>query len=256
VPLVNVYAKREDGKIVGSALMKLDGSYELVLPNAPGPFAFYAGYSFMRPAGEASTFHELEGGDEIEVDVILAEPQYFSVRAIDSKGDALAGVEVVFITSRNGTFNPNLQTYEDGRLEKPYAIPPESGTRVFLEKPGYATGWGTLFTDQSPGVIHPEEEIVLWSGAGFEGDIVDGEGEPLANVGLTLTVTSSEGQVWPMTATTDADGHSTIVDKAPADVVSIEIIGDEGVAGTWLSDGIRLDANAITELGPMTLTGG
>lgn len=252
VYFVEVVGRSEDGREAGRTGMNVDGSYELTIPGVPGRYTFQATYDFRSPlAGEESAPQDFDGGEERELDLTLPEPQYFSVRVVDSSGAPAPGAILDF-ESHWGGFATNESTNAEGRLDKPFAMPPEAGSRVVVNKPGYASASGTLYEDQSPGTVHPEEVIVLRLGAGFEGDLVDGEGRPLADTAVTITVTNGKGEQWPIGLRSDASGHFTVVDEAPADVVDISISMRDG-GGAWGGEHVPLEANAITGLGQITL---
>lgn len=205
----------------------------------------------------------------------MPDPQYFSVRAVDGEGNPVEGALVNIMTTTVDNIRTDEHTNVDGRLDGPIAMPPDCGARVWLEKPGYAPAWGSIHENQSPGTVHPEEVIVMHAGAGIEGELADAEGGPVADLDLLITLTGANGQSWPLEARTDSEGHFTVVDRAPLEVVDIEIgikpqadpveirLGNDlvslpGVEGkehtepdlrVWRADQVALEAGAITELG-------
>jgi len=238
-----------DGKRAGNGIMNEQGGYELQVPSEPGEYTVQARYNmFSDVTGEVSKPITLSTGDEAELDITLPEPQYFAVRAVAADGTPLSDVAVNFLTPENGTFTTNYRTNAEGRLEKITPMPPDSGVRMYLEKPGYATTWGPQYEDQHSGTIHPEEVIVMLPGAGFEADLVGTDGEPVASAPLSIMIVNRDGQSCPLSATTDASGHFTIVDQAPADVVDISIVNADG-GQTWSERQHTLEAGAIANLG-------
>jgi len=250
VPVVAVAIR--DGEEVGYSEQDGVDAVRFALQPEPGEYTFQARYMFNREmAGDHSKPYQLDGGDEIEIDLNVPDPQSFTLRAVEPQGSPVAGGWVRFTTEDSGTYNPHIQTNAEGRLDKPLIIAPEMGARLYLELGGYAAAWAPVFDDQSPGTVHPEVTLVLWPGAGFEGDLVGQDGQPLAETPLTLTVTNLTGQTWPLETTTDANGHFTVVDGAPADVVEVTITS-RGGADAWVTGEVRLRANAITGLGELT----
>jgi len=241
----------KDGEMVAQS--EMGGSIEarITLPDEHAKYTFQAFYmSNPRVSGEVSDVYEVAAGKETTITLTLPDPQEFSLRAVDIAGNPVAGAEIGFTTETTGTFRSGQRTNDEGQLDAPIQMEPECGARLFLNKPGYATAWGALHDDQSPGTIHPEETLVLWPGAGFEGDAMDGAGHSLANTKLFITVVNQEGQSWPLEVSSDARGHFTIVDQAPADVVDIAIVAGDGA---WSVDQLQLEANAISGLGEVVL---
>ena len=233
-----------------------DGPFGIrfTLPGERAEYTFQARYLYDDDvAGSFSKSYKLKGGDDIEIVLDLPDPQSFAVRAVDSGGRPVEGAGIKFATETWGG-NPlgYGQTNAEGRLDDPILLAPLSGAQLLVEKPGYATARGPVFEDQSPGTIHPEETIVLWSGAGFEGDLVDSEGNILEDMALTISVTNRNGETWHLQATTDAAGHFTLVDQAPADAVDI-VIATPDWTGAWSAEHVQLEANAITSIGEIVL---
>lgn len=227
---------------------------KLLLTGKASTYTFQARYMFNTDVkGDPSKPYDLAPGDHIDITVNLPDPQRFAVRAVDSAGRPVAGAALHYITTTSGTFDPRILTNEEGRADRILLMPPDCGARIWLEKPGYANAWGNAYEDQSPGTVHPEDVIVFASGAGFEADLTNGEGKPLAGTALSIIVSNASGQTWPLEATTDAEGHFTIVDQAPAEVVDIAISTQEGDSGSWSVEQIALDSNTITALGSIKL---
>lgn len=225
---------------------------KLVLPGGPEAYEFQARYRFndMGAIGPRTASYELSPGERVDIEV--PDPQYFSVWAVDQYGDPLAGAHVNIMTTTVANYATREQTGEGGQLPTPLAMPPECGGRVWLDKPGYAPAWGAIHKNQRPGTVHPVDVIRMVPGAGFEGDLVDADGNPRTNTPLDITVTDGAGQAWPLEARTDKSGHFTVVDTAPAGVVDIAIALRDGSPG-WETQQQQLEANAITHLGAVTL---
>lgn len=249
-----VVAQR-DGEDVAYGQHDGPNAVKLLLAGKASTYTFQARYMFnLEVKGDSSKPYDLAPGDHIDINVNLPDPQRFAVRAVDSAGNPVAGAALHYITTTTGTFDPRILTNDDGRADRILLMPPECGARIWLEKPGYANAWGTLFEDQSAGTVHPEDVIVFSSGAGFEGELTGTDGEPMADTALSITVTNASGQTWPLQTTTDADGHFTIVDQAPAEVVDLTIATQNGAVGHWSAEQITLEANTITDLGSLRLT--
>lgn len=233
-----------------------DGHFALriTLPAERGSYTFQARYMYDQDvAGTMSKPYMLRGGDDIEIELNLPDPQSFAVRAVDPTGRAVEGARITFLTDTWGGAPLSYgQTNAEGRLDGPILLAPLSGAQLLVEKPGYAMTRGPAYTDQSPGTVHPEETVVLWPGAGFEGVLLDSEKHPLANMELNISVTNRDGQLWPLQATTDSGGHFTVVSQAPADVVDIAIVPRDG-SGAWAADQLQLESDAIVSLGEVTL---
>jgi RNA polymerase sigma factor (sigma-70 family) len=233
-----------------------DGHFALrfTLPAEKASYTFQARYMYDDDvAGNISKPYKLRGGDDIEIELDLPDPQSFSVRSVDSGGRPVEGASVEFMTETWGGGPLKFGTTNaEGRLDQPILIAPLSGAQLLVEAPGYAIAHGPAYTDQAPGTVHPEETIVLWPGAGFEGVVTDGEKHPLADTPLAISVTNRDGQVWPIQATTDSLGHFIIVNQAPADVVDIAIAARSG-SGAWTGEQLQLVADAITPLGEVIL---
>lgn len=243
-----------EGKTVAKG--QQDGLFaaRFTLPGAKGAYSFQARYMYDADvAGDISAVYELEGGDEIEIELNVPDPQRFEVRVVDPNGSPVEGARIRFQTETwGGNAISYGQTNADGRLSEPILLAPMSGARMIVEKPGYALAFGQPFSEQSPGTVHPEETVVLWPGAGFEGVLLDSAKQPLANTAIAISVTNREGQEWPLHAATDSAGHFTIVSEAPADVVDIAVFAGDG-AGTSVAQQMQLEANAIAWLGEFTL---
>jgi len=243
----------KDGQPVATSQPDGPLARRFTLPRARGKYTFQAHYYYDEDiAGHISAPHKLKGGDDIVIELDLPDPQSFLVRTVDAGGRPVEGASVKFSTDTWGG-NPlgYGQTNADGRLNNPILLPPMSGAQLLVEKPGYAMARGPIFEDQSPGMVHPEETVVLWSGAGFEGNLVDGDGKPLANTALSISITNGQGENYPVTVNTDVNGHFTVIDQAPADVVDIWINTNGG--GEWFREQLRLEANAITGLGEISM---
>lgn len=248
-----VVAQR-DGEDVAYGQHDGPNAVKLLFAGKASTYTFQARYMFnLDVKGDSSKPYDLAPGDHIEINVNLPDPQRFAVRAVDSAGNPIAGAALHYITATTGTFDPRILTNDDGRADRILLMPPECGARIWLEKPGYANAWGTLFEDQSAGTVHPEDVIVFSSGAGFEGVLSDAEDKILSDVALTIIVSNTDGQSWPLQSTTDAEGRFTIVDQAPAEVVDITISRQDGEGGIWSAEQITLEANAITTLGTLKL---
>ena len=249
---VNAIAMR-DGKPVGYSIPGSPSAIHIALPPEPGEYTFQARYMYdSNLSGDLSKPYDLEPGDEIDIELNVPDPQSFTVRALDPNGRPVAGAWVHFTSESWGDSHTPYQTNNDGRLDAPIVIAPEIGARFYLTATGYAPAWGLVYEDQSPGTVHPEETFVLWPGAGLEGDVVDGEGEALSNEALTVGVSNNTGQAWTFEVSTDGAGHFTIVDQVPADTVDVVISAADG-DGAWSSEQQRLEANAITGLGRISL---
>jgi RNA polymerase sigma factor (sigma-70 family) len=251
-----IFAHAEKNRLVGIGSMERDGRYELIVPGDPGVYTFVATYIFMFPPylGEVSAPQTLEGGDILELELAVPEPQYFSVRAVDAAGNPIAGVSVTGLTENNNTVNANDRlTNEEGRLDGTFAMPPNSGSRLVLAKSGYATTRTTVHENQRPATRHPEEVVVLREGAGFEGDLVNADGHPLPETALSITITNPDGQSWSIQITTDENGHFTVVDQAPADVVNITITTKGLATASWSAEQLQLEAGVITWLGAVSV---
>ena len=233
-----------------------DGHFALrfALPGKRGSYTFQARYMYDRAvAGSVSEPYNLTAGDDIEIVLVLPDPQSFAVRIVDPSGRPVEGAWIKFLTETwGGEALKYGKTNAEGRLDEPILLAPLSGAELLVEAPGYAIARGPAFTEQAPGTVHPEETIVLWPGAGFEGVLLDKEKHPLADMELNISITNGDGQQWPLQATTDASGHFTIANQAPADVVSIEITA-RAESGTWESEQLQLVANAITSIGDITM---
>ncbi len=248
-----VVAQR-DGEDVAYGQQDGPNAAKLLLPGKASTYTFQARYMFNTDVkGDPSKPYDLAPGDHVEIEVNLPDPQCFVVRAVDSSGHPVAGAALHYITTTTGTFDPRILTNDDGRADRVLLMPPECGARIWLEKPGYANAWGTIYEDQSAGIVHPEDVIVFSSGAGFEGVLSDSEDKFLADIALSISVSNTDGQTWPLQSTTDAEGRFTIVDQAPADVVDITISRQDGEGGIWSAEQITLEANAITALGTLRL---
>lgn len=248
-----VVAQR-DGEDVAYGQHDGPNAVKLLLAGKASTYTFQARYMFnLDVKGDSSKPYDLAPGDHIEINVNLPDPQRFAVRAVDSAGNPVAGAALHYITATTGTFDPRILTNDDGRADRILLMPPECGARIWLEKPGYANAWGTLFEDQSAGTVHPEDVIVFSTGAGFEGVLSDSEDKILSDIALNITVSNTDGQSWPLQSTTDAEGRFTIVDQAPAEVVDITISRQDGEGGIWSAEQITLEANAITALGTLKL---
>ncbi|MBL7647886.1 MAG: sigma-70 family RNA polymerase sigma factor [Candidatus Hydrogenedentes bacterium] len=248
-----VVAQR-DGEDIAYGQHDGPNAVKLLLAGKASTYTFQARYMFnLDVKGDPSKPYDLAPGDHIDIEVNLPDPQRFAVRAVDSAGNPVAGAALHYITTTTGTFDPRILTNDDGRADRILLMPPDCGARIWLEKPGYANAWGTLFEDQSAGTVHPEDVIVFSSGAGFEGVLSDSEDKILSDVVLKITVSNTDGQSWPLQSTTDAEGRFTIVDQAPAEVVDIAISRQDGEGGIWSAEQITLEANAITALGTLKL---
>lgn len=248
-----VVAQR-DGEDIAYGQQDGPNAAKLLLTGKASTYTFQARYMFnMDVKGDSSKPYDLAPGDQIDITVNLPDPQHFAIRAVDSTGRPVAGAAVHYITTTSGTFDPRILTMDDGHADRILLMPPDCGARIWLEKPGYANAWGAAYEDQSPGTVHPEDVIVFSSGAGFEGDISNADGKPLADTALRITISNANGQTWPLQTSTDAEGHFTIVDEAPAEVVDIDIEVQRDAGGGWSAEQISLEANAITSLGKIAL---
>jgi hypothetical protein len=256
-------------------------SFTLILPADEGAYQFQASYEYNRQViGPMTDPFQLTLAGKNEVELVVPDPQYFSFRAVDGIGNPVEGATLNIMTATIENVQTRDLTDADGRIDRPIAMPPDCGARLWLEKPGYAPAWGAIHENQSPGTVHPEDVIVLTASAGFEGDLTDAEGIPIANAELNITLTGANGQSWPLEVTTDDEGHFTVVDQAPATIVDIEIVirprpgpiafrlGNNVVTlpGTessetvepdfrvWSVGQVSLEANTITDLGSIALT--
>jgi RNA polymerase sigma-70 factor (ECF subfamily) len=251
---ITVYANQDGGSFGASrANVASDGTFDISILNGPGTYTFRARHFFFedRMAGESSEPYDLEDGDEIEIQLNVPESQWFSVQAVDAGGEPLEGASVSFLSDEYGSYNPHLVTNADGRMDEPIPLAPYAGLRLRVEAAGYATAIGAHRSEAEPGTVHPEETLVLWPGAGFEGDLRGADGAPIVNSSIALTLRNSAGQEWVFESDTSAEGHFTIVDQAPADIVSITLRA--GDAGEWSNPSVPLEAAAITNLGVIHL---
>ncbi len=244
----------KNGNVV--AIGKQDGYFAVrfVFLGEPAEYSFQAVYlDNPELTGDVSGPYDLENGDDIDITLNLPDPQSFSVRAVDPNGEPVAGAAVQFRMETSSGIGKHGVTNSEGRLDEPVLLAPLCGAQVVLAKPGYATAYGAVRGDQRPGTVHPEETLVLWPAAGFEGDLEDNEGNPLPDTALTITVTNSEGRVWPLEISTDSSGHFTIGDQAPADLVDISISREDSGAQVWSADGVVLQAGGISDMGEIVL---
>ncbi|MBL7647885.1 MAG: sigma-70 family RNA polymerase sigma factor [Candidatus Hydrogenedentes bacterium] len=255
-------------------------AFSLSFPLAEGRYQLQARYEFNDfAAGPRSEPVDLSSDGKNYIELVVPDPQVFTLRAVDGNGNPVEGARVNVMTSTIENYQTNELTNADGRIDGPITMPPDCGARLWLEKPGYAPAWGAIHENQSPGTIQAEDLIVLTASAGFEGELADAEGNPVANAELSITLTSPRGQSWPLETTTDGEGHFTVVDQAPAEVVDIEIVikpqpgpvefrvGNDVVTlpspigsepfepdlRVWSAEQIALEAKTITDLGNMSL---
>lgn len=262
------------------------GEFKITLPLEAGSYRFAACYEFNdRVRGPLSGIYDIVDGEENRIEITVPDPQYLSLRAMDGEGNPIEGARLNIMTTTIENAQTNDLTNEDGRLDGPIVMPPDCGARLWLEKPGYAPAWGAIHENQSPGTVHPEDVIVMSPGAGIEGELADAEGGPVADLELLITLTSASGQSWPLETRTDGEGHFTVVDRAPSEVVDIEIgikpqagpveirLGNDLVSlpggevkerteptepdlRVWRADQVALEAGAITDLGQLSSGGG
>jgi hypothetical protein len=262
---------------------KAHSTFSLSLPLAEGRYQLQARYEFNNfAAGPRSEPVALLSDGKNYVELVVPDPQVFTFRAVDGNGNPVEGARVNVMRSTIGNFQIGKLTNADGRLNGPIILPPDLGARIWLEKPGYAPAWGAIHENQSAGTVHPEDVIVLNASAGFEGDLTDAEGNPIANAELSVTLTSASAQSWPLETTTDGDGHFTVVDRAPAEIVDIEItlkpqdtqvefrVGNDvislpGAEGrkpsepelwVWTAEQVALEADTIADLGSLRVANG
>ena len=252
---ITVYANR-NGENMGMSRAHVhpdNGTFEIMIIDGPGTYTFRARHFFFndKSSGPSSKPYELKEGDEIDIQVTVPEAQWFSVRAVDAEGNPLEGASVSFITDDYGTFHPWKLTNSEGRLDEPIGVAPYVGARMVVELAGYAPAMGTNRVDAEPGTVHPEETIVLVPGAGFEADLTLENGDPLSDTPITIQIQNNEGQEWVLNAQTNADGHMTIINTAPAEVVSVTLTAGDNKQ--YHLDTIAQEIGAITNLGTLIM---
>jgi hypothetical protein len=175
----------------------------------------------------------------------LANP--FVVKVVDSNGNGVAGVMVVFaVTGGGGALSATVVGTDNLGMAAPtLTLGPAAGTNIVVASSGSLTGSPITFTATAGGTgTRPAANLVLVSGNNQSGTV----GQPLANPFVVKVVDSNGSPVSGTNVTFAVTGGGGTVN--PATVAS----NSQGLASTMLTLGPNAVSNTVT-VSSVTLTG-
>jgi hypothetical protein len=223
-PLGNAYVlcKRKDGGDLNApnVRVKFDGTFEIQTAGG-GSYILVPRYTPTGPdIGLSQWMREVncESGDTFEVDLMLPEPCVLPVRVVDAMGAPVPGVGV-YLGSMDETgvvhMSERLGATDNTGLFVCANVMPGVETWAEVGKEGENRA-RTRHVVGQPGEPLSEEVVAFFSTSGVEGFAVAPDGTPLANVGISLfIVTSDNSPQAGLSATTDPGGHFVVKEGIP-----------------------------------------
>lgn len=214
----------------------------------PGTYAIWPEYDGVAREQSRTRYEKtitVQHGDEVELDFAVEDPFTLSVRVVDASGDPIAGANVLrtklWPTGGTTTFGWD-PTDADGRYAYEYFEPHlESWFKV--EHPGYVLT-ETEHIVGEPGVVYPEQTVVLHEAAGVEGVFLRVPGVPLNDYRGQVQIEAT-GHV--LTVETGPEGEFTLVNTVPA--VRSRLAFKFGDQWSATLGPVELEAGAIVDLG-------
>jgi RNA polymerase sigma factor (sigma-70 family) len=251
----DVRAKSEKGDVSDS--VSEGEPYELRFPYGPGTYKVWAKYDVSAHRSDAPDYSEmveLEAGEEKELDLVIEEPVTALARVVDAAGVAVDDVQRGLLVDRSLGRGGIGKPLGDGRFEVT-GIPPGVLFNLYAIKSGYIKAKGDEHENIAPGTVVPEETLVLYQVAGVEGHLMDPGGQPIAGAEVKVAARFGNGKELSVDATTDLDGHVTLLDVLPATRVALtfkaSVKDDEGTkrAYTYEFNVVTLTAKTLYGLG-------
>jgi len=238
----------------------VDGRYRMELTAEPGEYEIWPMYRHTRwdfAKEQYSESIQLDYGEETERSFSIPDPCTVRLTVLDPDGTPIENAEIspTFTTgSYNSSFAMIGKTDDQGSFE--WSMMPPMGTMQFTARTeGYISGKSKKYQGE-PGMVYPEEVIVVYEKAGIEGYAVDSNGEPL-EFGLVYLKARVDGErIFSHRVKTVEEGYFILDDALPATVVGIKmaILDDAGdVVESWKNESINLESGMLTSLGTVQM---
>jgi hypothetical protein len=237
-----------------------DGSYLLEITGAAGAYVIRPmGNSSMAGSDRYAQTVTLAAGDTQTLDLTFPESVTRSFQILTDAGLPVEGAEITILEeSPNGervSFGAKLATDTQGRVVLDN-LPTDTTITVCFEDPRYLPAASAAIV-AGAGIALPEEVIILYERAGLSGVLTDISGQPLAEAEMTLVAAYGDQQEVRLPVRTDEQGFFLIGEKLPATDVALSItrdMGEDVPSLLYETDGVRLEARMITDLGAIALT--
>ncbi len=233
------------------------GHYDIAIAE-PGTYLIWPRYNGVDMGTEKAALGQKvtwTAGETLELDFELPEPFSLSARVVDVEGNPITEADVNYDPSSvPGALD------EEGRCGW-HGFAPYHDARIGIEKEGYLRTETETIAGE-PGVVYPEETLVLYESGGIEGTIVYPDGTPAANTRVAVIFESknfslrTNGQQTnrvQVSGTTDSEGRFAFAHGFPA--VSGEVSTRVANTRRFASDEIpaQIYPGSIIDIGTLTL---
>ena len=258
--------------IVGQASTGVDGRYDMHLKIGANRH-LQVGAAYTHPAGTLEAIGgsqpvavELEPGAEVQVDFTVDAPITIPIRVVDENGVPLERIgialnnpslnrELGFPESATTWSGGSLVTDTDGRYVWSGLTPRQtyvvramdlmlSGSEALLGESGPIMG--------EPGETVAEVVVVCVTKGGIEGTVIDSNGDPCADLPITVMGIKPDGlQVDPVKTVTDANGRFVVLRALPEGIYAEIRMSSEnrGVLEEAYAENVKIVSDSVVDLG-------
>ncbi|MCL4692759.1 MAG: sigma-70 family RNA polymerase sigma factor [Candidatus Hydrogenedentes bacterium] len=235
------------------------GRYDISIAD-PGTYLIWPRYNGVDEGTEKAALGQKvtwAAGETLELDFELPDPFALSARVVDVEGNPITDADVNYDPSSvPGALD------EEGRCGW-HGFAPYHDARIVVEKEGYLRTETETIAGE-PGVVYPEETLVLYQSGGIEGTVVYPDGTPAANTRVAVTFESEDfstrtyGQQTNrvfISGTTDGDGHFAFAHGFPAVAGEMSVAVYSTNTRQYHSDAAPAEVypTSIIDIGTLTL---
>jgi RNA polymerase sigma factor (sigma-70 family) len=249
----------EPAKDFGTVPADENGAYEMTLVAGGGTYAFRPAYGQENPSSgktDLTQSMELSPGDDITLDFQLPEFWSQTFRVVDQFGQPVEGLtpNVYFKADWGGaaSFKVEAPTDADGVVNVD-TLPAEADVSFSFEMPGYIAP-EDLEVRGEPGVVYPEETVVLYRATSIRALLTDTTGKNLAGLPVTCTANYGDGRRLSIDAQSDAAGEFLLEYSLPGTRVALEfeVKSQDGATLHGLASETELAVDTVNDLGTIT----
>lgn len=253
------YERVDGGPHLWASPDPVTGRYDIAISD-PGTYLVWPRYSGV-DVGTEKTAHGRKitwtAGETLELDFELPDPFALSARVVDVEGNPITDAEV--------NYDPSSvpgELDENGRCGW-HGFAPYHDARMVIEKEGYLRTETETIAGE-PGVVYPEETLVLYQSGGIEGTIVYPDGTPAANARVVVTFESENFSIRTngqqtnrvqVPGNTDGEGRFSFAHGFPAVAGEVSAAVYAANIMQYASDEIAVDVypGSIVDIGNVSL---